>query len=811
MAQGGHGGAHGGDRVTKIGTKGDKGRDEGGAVIHGQQESGPHYARLADNIRPLGIASIATRDDPEREDMHKKNRMAHAMALACLALAQQAALAGDPLESDLDKLMGLSLMELINTPVVTASRQSETRDQTPAHIVVINRQQIRERRYKNLADLLEDMPGIDFQRGTKSSQYNQFAVQGYVGPNKLVILLDGVRISHPAGGNIPVAENLALYQARQVEVLYGPAAALYGADAVAGVVNIITDRPADQQGSWVQIGAGNFDSREASFMAGYKNDALALSVGGHYQSSDRADLDHYYKDEFRKVTVGGIAAANREDYVGDIGSNSLFARMDLGKNLTFGFYRNVFSSLTSTGDPPATAIYQGSAEWKTTTDTVFGKYRFDLSSNVSGELVVDYSRLEVDPNAYYRNWYSAYQRGYSYVLGERLGIEQSFNWKLNDTHRVQGGLGYQKYYTIETSGLPGKYDTDKGTGSQGYAYPNTNLPLQIHDADYDNYSMYAQLQSDWNRQFSTMAGLRLDHHSEYDQTVNPRLGAVWRASEQHVLKALYGEAFRAPSPEESLSSFGSFRTGGPPYVSNSGFRIPNFSLEPEEAKTLSLTWDWRPRDNFNLVTNVYRSRIENLIVTQAASNTTAIPGATLTRPETKGNAGYQEQTGLDLMAQWRFQLSPAWSGDLWGSASWIRGRIDEGDGVEWDIPYVADYKLKLGTTFRYYDLLTITPQVLVSGDTTNGRKEPPDPTRMLPQSQCDRRMVAPDRCETDGYTVMNLHVGWHKLLDGKASLWLDIYNLFDKRYYAAHGSASRTFWDMPQQPRSWMASLEYRF
>lgn len=706
--------------------------------------------------------------------------------------------------------MSLSLLELINLPVVTASRQSETRDQTPSHIVVVTRQQIRERRYKNLADLLEDMPGVNFQRGTKSSQYNQFVVQGYLGPNKLMIMLDGVRIGHPAGGNIPVAENLALYHAKQVEFLYGPAAALYGADAVAGVINIITDRPSDQQGAWVQVGVGNFNSRETSFMAGYQNDALSLNVGGHYQRSDRADLDRYYKDDFRKISAGGIAAADREDYVGDINSHSLFARLDLGKNLTFGIYRNVFNSLTSTGDPPATAIYQGSAEWKTTTDTLYGKYRFDLSSGLSGELIVDHSRLEVDPNAYYRNWYSSYQRGYSYVLGKRTSIEQSFNWRLNDRHRVQAGLGYQKHYAIETSGLQGKYRTSKGTDSQGYFYPNTTLPLQINDANFDNYSAYAQLQSDWNGQFSTMVGARLDRHSEYQKTVNPRLGAVWRANDRHVLKALYGEAFRAPSPEESLSSFGSFVAGGPPYLSNPGFRIPNFNLEPEKAKTLSLTWDWRPRENINLVANIYHSRIKNLIVTQPSSNTTAIPGATLINPESKGNAGHQSQTGIDLMAQWRFQINPAWSGDFWGSASWVRGRIDEGDGIKWEIPYVADHQFKLGATFRYHDLLTITPKVLINGDTTNGRKRPPAAALQL-QQQCTRFMVAPDRCKTDGYTLVNLHIGWHKLFAGQATLWLDIYNLFDKRYYAAHGSASRTFWDMPQQPRSWMASLEYRF
>ena len=743
--------------------------------------------------------------------MLKQKKVAQWVVLACAAMSGSAAYAAAPAEAELDKLMSLSLMELINLPVVTASRQSETRDQTPSHIVVVTLEQIRERRYKNLADLLEDMPGVDFQRGTKSSQYNQFSIQGYVGPNKLVIMLDGVRISHPAGGNIPVAENLALYPAKQVEFLYGPAAALYGADAVAGVVNIITDHPADRQGAWAQVGAGNFGSREASFMAGYRNDRLALNVGGHLQRSDRAPLQDFYKDEFRKVAAGGVAAANREDYTGDIKSGSLFARMDLGKNLTFGFYRNVFQSLTSTGDPPATAFYQSNSQWQTTTDTVYGKYRFDVSSSLSGELVVDYSRLEVDPKAKYNNSYNNFTNGYSYVLGERLAIEQNLNWTLNDTHRIQAGFGYQKHYAIETASLPAPYDTDKGPQSQGYLYPNTTLPLQIYDASFDNYSLYAQLQSEWNSRFSTMAGVRLDRHSEYGQTVNPRLGGVWRFNAQHIFKAMYGEAFRAPSPEEYLSSFGTFdgsMTGG--LFRGTGFRVPNFGLEPEKAKTVSLSWDWRPRQNFNLVTNLYRSQIENLVVNQPSTNVNAIPGAILISPETKGNAGIQTQKGLDLMTQWRFQISPAWSGDLWGSASWVTGVLEEGDGVEWDIPHVASRKLKLGATFRYYDQLTITPLLQVVGDTTNGRKRPPAASLQM-QPQCTQTMVAPERCKTNGYTVVNLHVGWHKLLDGKATLWLDVYNLFDKRYYAAHGSGSRTFWDMPQQPRRWMASLEYRF
>lgn len=741
-------------------------------------------------------------------------RVESVVALASLMAASPNAFAAASIEADLDKLMSLSLMELVNIPVVTASRRHETRDQTPSHIVVITREQIRERRYKNLADLLEDMPGVDFQRGTKSSQYNQMSVQGYVGPNKLLVMLDGVRIGHPAGGTIPIAENLALYHAKQVEFLYGPAAALYGADAVAGVVNIITEHPAQQQGAWVEVGGGNFGSRETSFMAGYKNEAgLALNVGGHYQRSDRASLQDFYKDEFKKVDARAgstvvVPAASREDYAGDIKSHSLYARMDFGQDLTLGFYRNAFRSLTSSGDPPATARYLEDSKWLTTTDTVYGKYRFNLSGNLSGELVIDYSRMEVDPQAKYNNSYNGFTNGYSYVLGERVGIEQNLNWQINDTHRIQSGFGFQKHYAIESASLPAPYDTDRGPRSQGYLYPNTPLPLRIYDAEFDNYSLYAQLQSEWTSQLSTMMGVRIDRHSEYGQTTNPRLGVVWRADERHIFKALYGEAFRAPSPEEYLSSFGVFdgsQVGG--LYRGTGFRIPNFGLAPEKAKTASLSWEWRPVKSFNLVSTAYSSQIENLIVTQPSTNVNAIPGAILVNPETKGNAGIQTQNGIDLMAQWRFQISPAWTGDLWSSASWIRGRLDEGDNVDWEIPYVARQKFKLGITFRYYDLLSVTTQGLAIGDTTNGRKKP----STILQQQCDKTMVAPERCKTDGYTLFNLHVGWHKLLDGKATLWLDVYNLFDKRYYAAHGSASRTFWDMPQQPRSWMASLEYRF
>ena len=714
---------------------------------------------------------------------------------------------------DLNSLLPLSLEELIATPVVTASRHAELREQTPAHVMVITREQIRDRRYKNLADLLEDLPGVDFQRGTRSSQYNNFVFQGHVSNNKLLIMLDGVRIDHPAGGKLPIAENFALYFAKQVEILYGPAAALYGADAAAGVINIITDKKESLGGS-IALGAGSFESYEGNFMVGGKlADRISLSVGSHQQRSDRADLDKYYSADYPKVdaktfkrvdgTPGTVVvpAGQREGYSGGISSNSQFARLDAG-DLTVSFYRNQFRSLTSTGDLTQYAIYDSKNFWDTTLETWSGKYRFDITASLTGETVIDYSTYEVDPRSRYINVFTEFKNhGYDYSYARRRGIEQNLNWRANDQHTVQAGMAYRDYYAIETPDQPRPYNTSASPQNQGTYYPNTNLPIIGSEMSYYSWSGYLQWQAQWMASFSTMIGVRDDWYSTYGNTVNPRVGAVWQPVAGNFLKLLYGQAFRAPSAEEMLSAFGSF-DGTPPNGSGlypgQNFRVQNLSLEPEKSKTLSLTWDWRATRDFNLITNLYATKVDNVITTQNETvSTQYIPGALLSKTSSKQNSGQERYQGIDIIPHWQTHLAGAWMADLWGSYSYIKGTVhDTTDGMDWDQTNISTHKLKLGTTFRYQDWLTITPRLMWIGETNTGRKN---------------TLVPGERLKTDAYTVASLHIGVHKLWDERLSFYFDVYNLFDERYYAAHGSSSTVMLQVPQQPRTLMGTLEYRF
>lgn len=734
-----------------------------------------------------------------------------AALLLCLSIPAASGAADDVMA-----LVPLSLEELMATPVVTASRRPEGREQTPAHIMVFTREQIRDRRYKNLADLLEDLPGVDFQRATRSAQYNNFVFQGQLSNNKILILLDGVRIDHPAGGKIPVAENYSLHFAKQVEVLYGPAAALYGADAFAGVINIITEKPGDALQGKVSAGLGNFGSTEGSFQAGAAiGRGFTLSASAHQQASDRAPLDKYYPNAYPKVAAGGLSAGQRENYVGDISSQSQYFRLDHEDHLTLGYYRNNFRSLTSTGDNPASVFYLSNAFYDTTIETWYGKYRFELGSDIKAELVIDQSTYQVDPRSRYINSTTGFaDHGYDYALSRRRGIEQNLNWQINDAHVLLAGLGYKDYFSIETPDLPSPYNTSQAANAQGFVYGNTNLLLQNFEGNFNSWSGYLQWQAQWTPNFSTTIGARRDVYSTYGGSLNPRLGFVWQASEGNFLKLLYGEAFRAPAPEETYSAFGSFSgaQSSDGRYQGRNFRAPNTGLLPEKSKNLSLTWDWRPRKNFNLVTNAYLAKVDNIITTQAGNTALPcpfnaslylasnqyIPGAILCASTTKANSGSDQYWGIDVIPQWKSHLSGAWNADLWGSYSYVQGKVKEtANSIELDQINIATHKIKLGTTFRYQDWLTITPRLQWIGPTNTGKTV---------------SNTSSERIKTDAYTVASLHVGIHKLAGDNLSLYFDVYNLFDARYYAAHTSTSSAVLQaVPQQPRTFMSTLEYRF
>ncbi|MCV6639022.1 TonB-dependent receptor [Candidatus Albibeggiatoa sp. nov. NOAA] len=708
-----------------------------------------------------------------------------------------------------DYLLSLSLEELMSTTITTASKRKENIKDTPSTVIVITKQQILTRRYINLVDLLRDLPGVDIQKASDETRYNNITLRGHLGNNKFLILQDGVRIDSPTGEIIPVADNFPLYYAKQVEIVYGPAAALYGADAFGGVVNIITEDGDSINGLELSTTVASHGYRYYHARAGgYLSEDFKLALGGHVHEADNADLSKYYPDAYAKTdatTLSGnvvIPAGEREDYYGATESRSAYAKLEAFGNFTFGLNYGHFLSPSSTGDKPSAALYDRNAIWETELTSAYGKYHFDFE-RLSGDTTVHYSTYEVLPSSRFNNIFTDFQDGYKYAKGRKQSIEQQFTYLLHEKHDLVVGLGYEDYYSLpRTADLPFAFVPSTPYSQQNLYYGGTDntLPIQFLDTKYTDTSLYLQMQSHWSDKISSTIGVRYDDNSYYGSTLNPRLGFVYQPEQDTTVKLLYGRGFRAPSPHESYSVFGTFsgeKNERGEYISRF-FRVPNPDLQPEEVSSWEFNVFHKISNDLHFSISGYSAKVTGLVGTSPTQINPVqfIPGGYIETGNYKDNLETERHYGLDIDVQYQHYFGNSISGSLWANYSYITGEIMGQNDIKRDLPYIAKHKLKLGATFSYKQRYFFTPKLYVIDETITNKPDPTNPNRWL---------------HSPGYVVMDLHFGAMDVWD-KLSVFVDVHNVFDTRYYNA-GSITQnaTFLANPQQPRSIGLTLKYTF
>src|SRR5690348_9832494 len=164
--------------------------------------------------------------------------------------------------SSVDSLLQLSLEQLMNIKVVTASGYLQTTAEAPSTITVITAKQIEERGYEQLEDALRDVPGIDM------IHINGYAptliyFRGMYGAENLraLLMIDGIVENNILGSNDMAGPAYSLHNAERIEIIWGPVSALYGANAFGGVINIISKKGADLDGFGAEQGFGSFNTR----------------------------------------------------------------------------------------------------------------------------------------------------------------------------------------------------------------------------------------------------------------------------------------------------------------------------------------------------------------------------------------------------------------------------------------------------------------------------------------------------------------------------------------------------------------------
>ena len=172
-------------------------------------------------------------------------------------------------------------------PVVVSATKIETpADEVGTSVTVVTGEEIETRHYPTVEDALRHVPGIDVRRSGSYGKTSQISIRG-ANPNQVQVLIDGVRVKSPTLGQADFAD-ISPDLIERIEVIRGSQSTLYGADAIGGVVHIITRKGQGPFNAWLQQEAGNYDTLRTAtgFSGAYKLLDYAVSYsrlesGGH--------------------------------------------------------------------------------------------------------------------------------------------------------------------------------------------------------------------------------------------------------------------------------------------------------------------------------------------------------------------------------------------------------------------------------------------------------------------------------------------------------------------------------------------------
>lgn len=209
-----------------------------------------------------------------------------------IAVAVAATLStGAQAAADLAGVPDISLEDLLKVDVITASRKTQSVQGVAAAVYVISREDIERSGATSLPEVLRMAPGVEVAR--LSSGRWAVSARGFNGrfANKLLVLMDGRSIYSPLfSGVLWEMEGTLLEDIERIEIIRGPSAALWGANAVNGVINILTRHTRDTQGTLVALGAGNIESGSAAVRVGSATDS------GHYRVWAKTEASRGFND-----------------------------------------------------------------------------------------------------------------------------------------------------------------------------------------------------------------------------------------------------------------------------------------------------------------------------------------------------------------------------------------------------------------------------------------------------------------------------------------------------------------------------------
>ena len=629
------------------------------------------------------------------------------------------ALAQDAEKGPFEGLLSKSLAELGEVVVEVASPGSPgPLSQAPAVASVITSEQIRAMGATHLDDILESVPGLHIAPSQVKPLDPVYSIRGIHSQvnNQVLTLLDGLPVVQQLTGGPLFVFRMPVANIERIEVIRGPGSAVYGADAFAGVVNIVTKKASDIDSSEVGVRLGSFDTFNAWGLHSTQIKGWDVAMGFEWQQSS-GDEDRIIGADLQ-TTFDGIFGTSASLAPGSL--NTGFEVLDMHLTLErkdwtvrlWGWLEDdkevgagSGQALDPEGKIDSTHVLVDVAHRKKLSD------RWELGNRLSflyldqrqdGNLRL-FPRGTVLPigsdgnvNFFQPVGVVAFPDGF---IGNPSDFSRSLSWDsfaiydAGDKHRWRVGVGVNTRWmdTAETLNFgPGVIDGTQPV-VDGTLTDITDSPF-IFVGDHDRDLWYVSVQDHWqvSPRLEITAGLRFDHYSDFDSTVNPRLALVYKPSPDRdpsspglTTKLLYGTAFRAPSFVEL-------------FLSNNPVQLGNANLKPETIETLELVFDYSPNQKVRTALSFFGHEIEDLI--------DLVPDFNGSPSSTYQNAKEQEGYGFEVETAWQV------SGDLQllGNFAWQRAQ----DGVTGErVPFAAGQQAFLSLHWGFLESWTLNGRV----------------------------------------------------------------------------------------------------
>ena len=465
----------------------------------------------------------------------------------------------------------------LNPVVVTGSGHHQRLKSTATPVRVLSSQEIREQGISTFDGALTRMMP---QASMAPSSMGSFLRLNGLGNKYILILINGQKLSGDISNNVDL-NRINMARVKRIEVLDGAASSLYGSDAIAGVINIITDQPTQDMISVTSDTrvSGHGVLTESVGLDIYKNGfgsytSFAYDKADSYRTNDL----EYIKgsDTETQASIAPLFTGYRSDVFGQKFTYAPNQRLSLNAGLDYSYKITDRPETRKdiTGGTDYEMRYKG-FRWN-----VGGIYKFNSKKSLQASFVTDRFRYgkEYDVET------STYQIG-DYVQSKKQRMMEG---------QLKAILGLTAH---STTIFGADWRKDYLTATSG------NINQHVY-----SIAAYAQHEIKFLKDFTATLGLRLTHHETFNQHLTPKATLMYAPGEFR-FRATYSAGFRAPGLDELYYHYFSVNRG------KAQISFGNQNLKPEKSNYFSLNAEYRTQTIAVSVTG-YLNRINDMVVKQ---------------------------------------------------------------------------------------------------------------------------------------------------------------------------------------------------